>query len=538
MNTMVEEVEEKPAEGLDWQYYLSLGRRHFWHFLIPFFCGWVMVWTAGWFMPSVYRSGTLILVEQPTVPQQFVTPNVGGDLQSRLQSITQQILSRTRLLRIIEQFNLYSKNRGHSTPDDMVDRMRRDIEIELVRSQDRQELTSFNVYYSSDNPQTAQVVTSELTNLFISENLEVRQQQSENTTNFLESQLEEARKNLAEQETKVREFKDRYLGALPGQTQANLQILSGLQSQLQNEQDALNRAKQQQTYLESLLSQYKGMQKSTKAAGGEAVPGGLPAIDQELERLRAQLADLSSHYTDKHPDVKKLKEQIAKTERMRDQLAASLKAKPGDGATDSASEASYASDPSSPVFQIQSQLKANQLEVANHQRSMQELQGKIGEYQSRLNQEPVLEQQLTDLTRGYEQSKSDYDSLLKKKNESELATNLERQQQGEHFRILDPPNLPTKPYSPNRMKLFAMGLGIGAMLGLLLSAVLELMDDRIYSEKELIKLLPAKVIAEIPPLPTVDEQMHDRRRLFARLAGGAAVFAFVVLAFGFTYLRG
>ena len=212
----------------------------------------------------------MILVEQPTVPQQFVVPNIAGNLQDRLDSITQQILSRTRLLRIIDKLNLYGNERQGETPDELVDRMRKDIEIELVRSPGRDELSSFNIYYSARDPQVAQRVTSELTNLFISENLESRQQQSESTTEFLSSQLEEARQALAEQEEKVREFKDKHLGELPGQVQSNLQILSGLQTQLQGEQDALDRAKQQTVYLDSLLTQYRAAQ-GTKTVNGAPV---------------------------------------------------------------------------------------------------------------------------------------------------------------------------------------------------------------------------------------------------------------------------
>ena len=526
---MSEDFEEKKSEGLDWQLYLSLVRRHFWHFLLPFFFGWLIVWAASWLMPSVYRSGTLILVEEPTVPQEFVATNVSGDLQNRLKSITQQILSRTRLLSIINQFNLYPKYRHNVSPDDLVERMRKDIEIELVRSPDGQNLTAFNVYYSSDNAATAQRVTSELTNLFISENLEVRQQQSENTTNFLENQLAAARNDLAAQEAKVREFKGKYLGQLPGQLQTNLQIMTGLQAQLQSEEDALNRAKQQNAYLQSLLNQYHTLQGSGSTVAGN--PTGLAGIDQELARLRAQLADLSSHYTDRHPDVKKVKDQIAKTERLKKQLEVdpSVAAEQVGPSNDSNA---------APLMQLQSQLKANQLEITDHQRTIQQIRGKLGDYQGRLNLEPVLEQQLADLTRGYEQSKADYDSLLKKKNESALATNLEKEQQGEHFRILDPPNLPLKPYSPDRLKLFGIGLAAGLAFGIGLSFVLELMDDRVYSERTLKKMMPADVIVEIPPLPTSFEQQLENRRLHMAWASAAAAGASVLIAFAITFLKG
>ncbi|MGB6804566.1 MAG: Wzz/FepE/Etk N-terminal domain-containing protein, partial [Candidatus Sulfotelmatobacter sp.] len=247
---MVDDLEEKSSEGFDLQRYLGIVRRRHMQFLIPLFLGWAIVWGASWVLPPRYESSTLILVEQPTMPKDYVTPNVNDDLQERMQSITQQILSRTRLLHIIDQYNLYAAPRSQPSPDQKVERMRKDIDIELVRDA-RNQITAFNVSYSSRDPRMAQRVTSELTNLFINENLEVRQQQSEDTTTFLESQLETARKALSDQEEKVREFKGLHVGEMPGQLASNLQILSGLQSQLQNEEDALNTARQQHVYLQT-----------------------------------------------------------------------------------------------------------------------------------------------------------------------------------------------------------------------------------------------------------------------------------------------
>src|SRR5271170_2701595 len=275
---MVDDLEEKSSEGFDLQRYLGIVRRRHMQFLIPLFLGWAIVWGASWVLPPRYESSTLILVEQPTMPKDYVTPNVNDDLQERMQSITQQILSRTRLLRIIDQLNLYATPRSQPSPDQKVEMMRKDIVIDLVRDA-RNQITAFNVSYSSRDPRMAQQVTSELTNLFINENLEVRQQQSEDTTTFLENQLETARKTLSDQEEKVREFKGQHVGELPAQVGSNLQILAGLQSQLQNEEDALNTAKQQRVYLETLVNQYRSLQGSPKNASGTTA--GLPAIDEE-----------------------------------------------------------------------------------------------------------------------------------------------------------------------------------------------------------------------------------------------------------------
>jgi len=536
---MQDELEEKSGESFDWKRYAKVIRRRRWYFLLPLFFGWLIVWGVSWVLPSVYRSGTLILVEQPSVPQQYVVSNVNDKQQDQLASISQQILSRTRLLHIIESLNLYSKYAQHVSRDELVERMGKNIEIELVRSPDLQELSSFNVYFSYGDPVTAQQVTSELTNLFISENLEVRQQQSENTTKFLENQLEEARATLSAQEAKIRAFKDQHLGELPGQLQSNLQILTGLQAQLQSEQDALNRAKQQNVYLESLLGQYRSLNVSTKT--GESVSIGLPAIDKELDLLRGQLADLSSHYTERHPDVRKLEEQIAKTEKLKQQIATDLKNKtpdPADGDSAVAPSSDADDRAMSPAAELGSQLKANQIEIGTRQRSIQELQSKIGGYQGRLNQAPVREQQLADLSRGYEQSQANYDSLLKKKNDSQLSTNLESRQQGEHFRILDPPSLPVKPHSPNRLKLCGVGLALGIFLGGAASIAAEKVDDRLYSEEELKKLIPVGIISQIPNVVTASEQTKQRRQDRLVWVTAIAVFASIAVGSAYTYFRG
>jgi len=529
---MVDDLEEKSPERLDLQHYLQIVHRRHLHFLIPMFIGWAVVWSASWLLHPRYESSTLILVEQPTVPKNYVTPNVSDDLQERLRSITQQILSRTRLLRIIDQFGLYSARSARSTGDEKVERMRKDITIELVRGQSDQ-ITAFNVAYTSGDPGLAQRVTGELTNLFINENLEVRQQQSEDTTEFLEAQLENARNQLSEQENRVRQFKSQHVGEMPEQLTSNLQILSGLQGQLQSEQDNLNAAKQQRVYLQTLSDQSHVLGLSN----GNSVSAGPPVIEQELNKLRAQLADLSSHYTDRHPDVRKLKEQIAKTEKMRDQLLANPTNRAEDGSASSSDQrADVALNPAS--AQIQSQLQANKIEVTNREHSVAELKTKIESYQARLNQEPIREQQLADLTRGYDQSKANYDDLLKKKNESAMATRMEIAQQGERFTVVDPPSLPQKPSFPNRLKFCGIGIAFGLALGIFVAALLEMKDDRIYGEKELKDLLSATVLAEIPVIVNADDERKRHARMWLGWGTAALVFATILAGSAFSYLRG
>jgi uncharacterized protein involved in exopolysaccharide biosynthesis len=307
---------------------------------------------------------------------------------------------------------------------------------------------------------------------------------------------------------------------------------------LQNEDDALNAARQQHVYLQTLADQYRALQGSAKNADGTTV--GLPALDEELDKLKAQLADLSSHYTERHPDVRKVKEQIAKTEKMRDQLLASLKNKGSENSTDGSSLVSQGGDSAqaSVLAPIQSQLRSNQVEITNREHSVATLKAKVDQYQSRLNQEPVREQQLADLTRGYEQSKANYDDLLKKKNESKMATSMELLQQGERFRIVDPPSFPQKPEFPNRLKFCVIGLGIGLTLGLFVAGTFEMMDDRMYDAKEIKKMLPAEVIGEIPAIVTASDAHAANQKIWLGWVAAGLVFVTILAGSAFSYLRG
>src|SRR5438045_4299441 len=385
--------------------------------------------------------------------------------------MTEQILSRTRLQDVIANFHLYASDGRRTDIDAAIDRMRKDIKIELVRSSDRPaDLSAFKVSYSAPTAQLAQQVTGKLTSLFIEENLRTRATLSEQTTAFLDNQLQEAGNNLAQQERKLQQFKSEHMGELPEQLQSNIQILSGLQARMQQATDALHQAEQQKLYLESLLAQYNAM-RGTSAADPSAhetpaaLPGGAGTIDDKLDQLRAQLAEASSRYTPAHPDVVRLKQEIAGAERQKAALQQS-------GKTDGRPRTSNAElQGMSAYMQLQGQIQANRLEIENHKAGIKQLEVDIERYQGRLNFTPVREQQLTALTRDYEQSKTNYESLLAKKQQSELATNLEKRQEGQQFRMIDPPSLPQKPYFPNRMIVSLGSIVFGLIAGAGLAAL-------------------------------------------------------------------
>ena len=532
--------EEQSSEGLDIRHYFGVIRRRHLHFLIPLFLGWLVVWGASWILPARYKSSTLILVEQPTMPKNYVEPNVTDDLQNRLQSITQQILSRTRLLLIIDKLHLYDDGHHQITPDEKVELMRKDTDIELVRDSHGDQITAFKIYYSAHDPHVAQQVTSELTDLFINENLKVRQQQSEDTTKFIGSQLENARASLAEQEARVREFKGEHVGELPSQEASNLQILSGLQAQLQNEQDTLSTAKQQRVYLQTLVDQYRALHSAFRSSDG--TPTGLAGIDQELDRLKSKLADLSSRYTDRYPEVDDLKDKIAKLEKKRSALVVELKTKANAGSqVDDATAAVHdGTDPlqSAPLLQLHGQLQANQGEIANREQAIATLKARVNGYQDRLNSAPAREQQLTDLTRGYDQTKANYDELLKKQNDSAMATSMEHMQQGERFSMIDPPSLPVKPDFPNRLKFCGIGIGVGLAFGLAVVAGLEFMDDRLHSEKELKVLLPIPILSEIPEIVCPSDERTRRKRMILGWAVAALIVTTILAGSALSYVHG
>jgi len=527
---MLDEMQEQKSRGIE--EYWGIVRRHRWLILLSIFVCWATVWGIGWLLPATYQSEALILVVDQKVTSELVPPNVSVSLQDQLQSMTQQILSRTQLQGIIDRYHLYTKHSGLLAifePADPVDQMRKDISITPVEVPGRNgDLTAFKIYYTGPTPVLAQQVNSELTSAFIDQNMKSQQQLSQSTTSFFDTQLADARAKLEEQGAKVRTFKAQHVGELPDQLQSNVQILAGLQNQLEGTQRALDRAQQQRLYLQSIVQQYESVQTDLGNGDSAETP---PALDKELKNLRMQLAAERSQYTDSYPDVIALKDQIAKTEKLKKQIEGEIitNQKSGKTSEDSAvsmAGAGFQNGAPTPMMQINSQLKANQLEIKGYQQQEKALAGRVAEYQARLNMTPATEQALADISRGYVESQKNYDSLLAKQSQSQLATSLEQNQQGQQFRLLDPAQLPDKPASPNHILLSLGGLIFGIGVGVGLTALLELTDARVRNEEDLEGLVAARVLVGIPRISTPKED-HDRIRM--RWMGRAAAVVVVLL---------
>jgi len=366
-------------------------------------------WAAGialsMILPAKFKSETVVLIEQPTVLPQYVAPNVTTDLQQRMQSLSQQILSRTRLVRIMDTYHLYGKPPGQPATDELVQRMRNDITIDLIKSGARgDDLSAFKISYSASTPTLAQEVTGQITALFIGENLHNEQQLTEDTTAFLEDQLKEARQDLEGQEKLLGDFRSKHVGELPEQLASNVQILSGLQARLQAATVALHQAEQQKLYLVSLIGQSSSTDQESPDEGSVFAT---TVLDTEIAKMKADLADLSARYTPEHPDVVRLKQQIANAEARRDAVAATSSGKKT--GVSSGSGAHHGGQNISPVAQLQSQLKATDLEISNRQQEVKTIEAQIEQYQGRLNVTPIREQELAGISRNHEQSQANYE---------------------------------------------------------------------------------------------------------------------------------
>jgi polysaccharide chain length determinant protein (PEP-CTERM system associated) len=441
------------------------------------------------FLTDRYKSQTLVLVEQQTVPSEFVKPVDTSDISQRLASMQQQILSRSRLEPIIGQLGLYPADAGRVPMETLIARLQKAIEVTpvLPMAETRaSNLPGFYVNVTFNDPRIAQQVCATVTSMFIEENLHVRQQHSEDTTEFLAGQLKDAKAKLDEQDGKFAVFKSRYIGSLPDEEKTNLNLLTGLTSQLDAATQALARAQQDKGFSESMLTQ--------QVVAWQASQGGSnpETLEQQLTALQTELVRLEQRYTADHPDVIKVKNDIV-----------ALKKKVGEAETqkvpDPEKNPKSTAEPQQ-IAQLRAQIHTFDQIIAERTREQDQIKQQIRLFQARVQSSPAVEQQYKELTRDYQTALEFYNELLKKRDQSAMAGDLERRQEGEQFRVLDPANLPDKPSFPNR-PLFAFGgLGGGLALGLGLALVLEMQDTSFKTERDVELSLRLPVLAMIPAI--------------------------------------
>jgi len=492
-------------------------------------------------LPNRFTSEATVLVIQQQVPERYVTPTTTTDVSQALQGMTEEVLSRSRLLAIIDATGLYGKYKSRLAPEQLLDRMRKDIAIQPLESgTERRNVNSFKITFVADTGQRAQEVTARLTSLFIEENVKMREHQATVTTDFLQEHMEEVKKQLEAQEAVVRAFKMQHLGELPEQEQANSQIMASLSGQLQSTVAALGRAQEQRAYLESLLQGYQSLSGRDidvlVGPGADIAASPAELLEKQLAQLESERNTLLSSYTPDHPDVISKDTQIAKTKALLAQAKA-LEAKSVPQKKGTPVVSSSRRD-AAPIAQVKSQLEGNRIEIDNLTKDENRLKEKIAQYQERLNDTPVREQQLAGMMRDYELLKSNYSDLLKKQLESGLAMSLEKHQEGQQFRVVDPPSLPMLPSSPQRLKMSMGGAAGGLGLGLGLAFLLEMTQGSFYSEKRLRDRLKIPLVVGIPILLTRREARRRTWKGAVEWVAGSTVVLIMLAAEYYVYRRG
>lgn len=479
----------------------SLLRRR-WLVLVPAALGLAAAPLLAGFAPERFRSETLIMVVPQRVPDSYVKATITETIADRLPSISEQILSRSRLERIITDMNLYPDLRGRRVMEDVVQAMRGDVTVSLAGGRDN--ANSFRVSYVSDRADTARKVAERLASLYIEQNLKDRENQADSTSQFLETQLQDAKQRLIEHEKKLEAYRRQHAGELPTQLPGNLQSIQNANLQLQALTESMNRSLERRLLIERQIADTESLPVVDTAP--PISPGAAPATAptaQRLDAARARLAALLQYYTADHPEVVTAQRLVNE---LQERTAGESPLGTVEGAREPvASPAEIARqkrllDLRADLAVIERQLESSRAEDARLKKSVASLQAKVDVLPSR-------ESELVELTRDYGTLQAAYSNLLTKREDSMMAANLERRQIGEQFRILDPASMPERAYNQTqRIAVTGAGVMAGLVLGILLVAFLELRDSSFRSEDEVMSALSLPVLALIPAMASARER--------------------------------
>jgi uncharacterized protein involved in exopolysaccharide biosynthesis len=477
--------------------YLAMFRRRIKVILIPALLAPLAGFLVSYAFSPKYTSQSLVLVEAPKIPDAVVQQVFTEDLTQHIATIEQQVLSPSRLRPMVDRWGLA---KGGQNVDDVMDNIRLNMTIQPVitdlsqfgsgskkrSGQQSSPVPGFNVNYTASSAREAQQICTDLTSMLLEEDLKSRQDATQGTTLFLTKQVEDAKQNLDDLDKKLAAFKNQHIGQLPGDEDNNMKILMGLNSQLDANTQALNRATQDKAYTESMLAQQISAWKTSQSVTNPQT------LQTQLSQLQAQLIDLEGRYTEDHPDVIKTKGDIAEVKK---QLAAinDSSAK----ATDPGSEKGSASEPPE-IRQLRLQIHQYQDMIAQTTRDQKKLQQEISVYQGRVSSSPAVEGQYKELARDYDNAQKVYLDDLTKQGTSKMATQAQQQQQGEQMALLNPASLPDSPSFPNRLLFAGGGLGAGLVLGLGLTLWLEWRDKSIRTEGDVEVVLGLPLLVSVP----------------------------------------
>jgi len=505
----------QPAGTIDLRKYLFILRQR-WALCLAVF---LLVLTAGiaycLFWPRVYEATALVVVQPQKVPGSIVAPTVTSKMEERLQIITQQVLSRTRLMEIIERFDLYPEARHKAVPDDMAERMRKNISIKITRQH------YFTVSFIYREPKAAATVANALAAFYVDSNLRLREDDAVGTARFLAREMERMRGQLKEWENKLTDFKKAHLNELPGSQDRLLAIASRQQDAIAKIDFHTEIERTRQNGLEFEIADLTftiedvALKKAQMMKRGEAVGAGDDLAGDDPAPIRQELESMLVRYTDDHPDVIRLKKRLAIAEARQEAKIAKLRAegklKEGEENLDSAelqlgslkeSRAKYAKL----VAESKERVKALQAERVTVEKALAQTRRYIQNM-------PAVAERLQELSRGYDTLNQAYEKLHAKWLEANIAANLERTQRGEQFEVVDPAEVPSSPYQPNVNKALPLSMALALALAVGLAFGLSYIDTSFTSVEQAERASELPVLVVLPPLFTQEEQESKKRRL-------------------------
>jgi polysaccharide biosynthesis transport protein len=483
--------------------------------------------SLAYFLPSVWTARAVILVDPQQIPDSFVKPAVSGDRERQVLSLSQQILSRPRLAEVAAAHRLHG---ARETPYSAVERMRRDIRIEAIGDDPARHpptgLVAFSVSYQATNPVLATVITNQLARLFVEENERGRERQATTTSEFLDTQLVDLRTRLEAQERRIAEYKERHLGELPEQRDANLRTLEHLQQRLQFANENMRRANERKSVLARTLTEIDHAGGPGGASGPDIDPAKLAAA--RLNLLRQELASAEARLSPEDPRLARLREQIHNYE------SRPASAPRPTRAAASAPPSRRAAPDNPYVVSLMTQLDAANIEAKATQQDIAAINGQVALYERRLENTPRTERELAQLTQEHDALREMLKSLMARRGEAQIAADVEHQRKGETFRIIEAAATPALPTGPNRLRLVVLGLLLGLGASALAVVVAEQLDSSYRSPDEVRATLAVPLVSAIPTIRTDRDRQRDlRRRVLATAAVAASLLVVVVAAAGF-----
>jgi polysaccharide chain length determinant protein (PEP-CTERM system associated) len=495
--------------------YTGILRRRMWLVIVPAIVLSGAAYLVSLKLPKRYESKTTVLVEAQRVSGELVKSLETGDPSEKLASMKEQIMSNSRLQPIVERFGLF--NDSDLSIDARVAELQKNIgvvPIDQMAGTRPNTLPGFRISVTLSDPRLAQQVCGEITSMFVEEDLKGRERESVNTKDFMGEQVESAKAKMDEQDAKLAQFKQQFLGALPDQEAANLSLLAGINTQIDTVNQALAREESTKGLFESELAQRQSDFKAAQARGvtGTTSPA---TMDLELKRKEDELAALQDKFADNFPNVVAKKQEI---EDLKKKMAAAAAAPPPSEKKDKPDAAAnaFVIEPEA-IQQLKARIKGSDLTIQDKERELGSLQAQYKLYQSRVQLSPVVEQKYSELTRDTKAAQEDYNQLLHKKTEADMSVALQRRQQGEQFKLLDPAGFPDRPTFPNPLLFAGGGFAGGLILGVALALLLEVRDKSLRTESDVESMLKVPILAMVP---VMEKQLGTASRVVFRAGSG------------------